>query len=315
MPLTRRRFVHALGTIGLLCVPLLAGPVPSGSGGQRPAGRYLGQEPPGMTPRQFAPEVFTNELHSTVVFSPDGDAVYWSEMHGDQILFMERSDDGWSSPAPVPFALPGGTAEPALAPDGRTLFFTSREPIDGDAAERIWRVRRTPDGWSAPEPLGPEVNGQPLHWSMSISADGSLYFGRMGRAPGVFRSDLRNGSYQEAVSVGPGVNTGDFESTPFIAPDGSYLLFSRVKNVLQRGTADLYVSFPASDGSWQEAVSLGSAVNTSVHELGPVVSPDGQYLFFLRNVEGDLKPHWVRSSVFLDLRGRRPGGEDPAGRR
>ena len=66
--------------------------------------------------------------------------------------------------------------------------------------------------------------------------------------------------------------------------------------------ADLYVSFPGPDGTWLEAISLGDRVNTVPnHELGPVVSPDGEFLFFLRNVDGDLKPHWVRATVFLDL--------------
>jgi hypothetical protein len=81
-----------------------------------------------------------------------------------------------------------------------------------------------------------------------------------------------------------------------------YLLFSRVVDVGGRSYADLFVSFPGPDGTWQEAVSLGDRVNTPVHELFPVVSPDGEYLFFIRNVDGDLKPHWVRSTVFTELR-------------
>jgi len=298
---TSRRVSVPIG-LGLLFVPFLTGSVRFGSVPQNPTSSYLGQEPPGSTPRQFAPDVFTNELHSSVVFSPDGNSVYWSEMDGHQVQFMERENNRWSGPKTVPFALPGGTAEPALAPDGETLFFVSREPFGEDEGENIWRVRRTPVGWSAPEPLGPHVNGHRLHWSMSISADGTLYFGRMDSVAGIFRSEVRDGVYQEAVPVGGGVNTEAYETTPFIAPDGSYLLFSRVEGVGRGGMADLYVSFPGPDGSWQAAVSLGNPVNTPVHEICPVVSPNGEYLFFLRNVDGDLKPHWVRSSVFLDLR-------------
>jgi len=266
---------------------------------------YMDQTPPGQTPIQFAPHIFVDELHASLVFSADGDLVFWSEMGGDQVRVMERGASGWSPAQNVPFALPGGTSEPMLAPDGETLFFLSSEPIDGARGEHVWRVRRTSDGWTVPEPLGPGVNNHPLHWSVSTSIPGTLYFGHAGGDRDIYRSEFRDGAFQDAVSVGQGVNTRGHETTPFIAPDESYLLFSRSG---AGSMADLYVSFPDSSGNWQEAVSLGDAVNTVAnHELCPVVSPDGEYLFFIRNVDGDLKPHWVRSSVFLDLR---PGGND-----
>jgi Tol biopolymer transport system component len=244
--------------------------------------------------------VFVDELHSSLVFSPDEKYVYWSEMEGDQIRFMERLDDGWSPAQTVPFALPGGTGEPMLAPDGKTLLFLSSEPIDRNRKENVWLVRQTPKGWSDPEPLGPGVNRHPLHWSVSISAAGTLYFGHAGGDRDIYRSELRDDVYQDAEPVGQGVNTLGHETTPFIAPDETYLLFARSD---EGSMADLYVSFRDTSGYWQEAVSLGDAVNTvSNHELCPYVSPDGEYLFFIRNVEGDLKPHWVRSTVFLEDR-------------
>jgi hypothetical protein len=124
----------------------------------------------------------------------------------------------------------------------------------------------------------------------------------MGDNPDIYRSELRDGEYGDAVSLGAGVNTERYEATPFIAPDESFLLFSRI-SAGTGGMADLYVSFPDSAGIWQEAVAIGNGVNTPTnHELCPVVTPDGEFLVFLRNVEGDLKPHWVHSSVFLDLR-------------
>jgi hypothetical protein len=264
----------------------------------------MDQTPPGRTPIQFAPHIFVDEFHASLVFSADGNMVFWSEMERDQVRFMERGVDGWSLAQNVPFVLPGGTSEPMLAPDGETLFFLSSEPIDDDRGENVWRSSQTPDGWSAPEPLGPGVNRHPLHWSVSVSNDGTLYFGRMGEDPGIYRSELRDGVYEDAEPLGAGVNTEEYETTPFIAPDEAYLLFSRVR-VGSGGMADIFVSFPDSNGNWQTGISLGDGVNTEPnHELCPVVSPDGQYLFFIRNVDGDLKPHWVRSAVFTDLRPR-----------
>jgi len=260
---------------------------------------YMDQDPPGLTPAQFAPDIFRAELHASLVFAPDGNTVYWSEMGGEQILFMQRVNDTWSSPQTVPFALPAGTGEPMLSPDGETLFFLSTETAEENWEENIWKVNRTAEGWSVPEPVGPGVNHHPLHWTPSVSTDGTLYFGHGGDDRDIYRSELRDGVYQDAVSTGNGVNTDGNETTPFVAPDGSYLLFSRSG---PGRMADLYVSFPGPEGGWLDAIALGDGVNTSMHELCPVVTHDGEYLFFIRNVEGELKPHWVRSTVFLELR-------------
>jgi len=53
-------------------------------------GPYLGQNPPGMTPKIFAPEIFNTEVHGGLVLSPDGQEMYWDLMEGEQnILFMK----------------------------------------------------------------------------------------------------------------------------------------------------------------------------------------------------------------------------------
>ncbi|UCD73838.1 MAG: PD40 domain-containing protein [Phycisphaerales bacterium] len=261
------------------------------------------QETPGTTPVQFAPDVFTRELHSSVVFSPDGRELYWSEMERDQIMTMRFENGRWSSSRPVTFSLPGGTGEPMVSPDGRSLFFTSAHRFKdsrGRYDENIWRVTREDGDWSTPEPLPPEVNNRVLHWQVSIAANGNLYFGCQEGSGDIFVSSYEEGKYQEAEILGNGVNTGDHEATPFVSPDESYLLFSRIAP--GSDMADLFVSFRSEDGVWMEAISLGETVNSPVHELCPVVSHDGRYLFFLRNLQGDLRPHWVSTSVFLDLR-------------
>lgn len=268
----------------------------------RPTDSYLGQTPPGRTPALFAPEVFARELHSSVVFSPDGSEMYWSEMEEKQILTMRLEDSGWSAPRPVSFSLSGGTGEPMMSPDGQSLFFTSAHRFEnsrGGYDENVWRVTRENVGWSAPQPLPQAVNDRVLHWQVSVAANGNLYFGCQEGSGDIYISRYDEKAYQEAEILGATINTDALESTPFIAPDESYLLFSRI--AVGHEMADLYVSFRGESGGWTEAVSLGRTVNSPVHELCPVVSHDGRFLFFIRNVEGDLRLHWVAASVFLDL--------------
>jgi Tol biopolymer transport system component len=146
------------------------------------------------------------------------------------------------------------------------------------------------------------VNDQPLHWGVSIAANGTLYFGQTEGSGEIYFSELKYGRHQDPILLGPAVNSSDMETTPEIAPDGSYLLFSRVVDN-GRGAIDLYVCFRGEDGAWMDAVPL-SSVNTPEREISPRLSPDGMYLFFLRTLNGELRPYWVSTSVIGHLRQR-----------
>ena len=84
---------------------------------------------------------------------------------------------------------------------------------------------------------------------------------------------------------------------PFIAPDGSYLLFTRFGHEDNHGFADLWISFPDDAGGWTEPLNLGERIN-SVAGICPIVSPDGSMLFF--NGSGDN--YWVGAGVIEELR-------------
>jgi Tol biopolymer transport system component len=268
------------------------------------AAPYLGESPPGATPRPFALHVFTRELHSSPVFSPRGDEVFWNEMEGGNIHTMRVERGAWSPPRVAPFSLPF-SGEPSFSRDGEALYFLSAHSTGegpGPIDENVWKVTRTSSGWSRPESLGSPVNDEPMHWGVSVAANGNLYFGQTTGSGDIFVSEFRNGRYQRPVRLGPEVNSQDSETTPEVAPDESYLVFCRVVE-RGRGPLDLYVSFRGPDGAWLPAVPV-AGVNTPEREISPRLSPDGRYLFFLRTVNGDLRPFWVSSSVITDLRPR-----------
>lgn len=273
-----------------------------GGAASPPAPPYLGETPPGATPEPFAHRLFTEELHSSPVFSPRGDLVFWSEMEGKSIRFMEARNGAWAEPQTAPFSL-SLSGEPSFSPDGETLFFlcadhTEERPNEFD--ENVRKVTRTEHGWSEPQLLGPAVNDQPMHWGVSVAANGNLYFGQTQETGDIWVSESRYGRYQDAVPLGPEVNSSDMDTTPEVAPDESFLLFSRVVDH-GRGAVDLYVSFRGSDGGWMPAVPL-AAVSTPEREISPRLSPDGKYLFFLRTVNGKLRPFWVSTRVITALK-------------
>jgi hypothetical protein len=263
-------------------------------------GPYLGQTPPGLTPQLFAPGIIsTCSQHSSAYFSRDGKEVYFSRMLPlpSVIMHMCEEDGRWTPPRVVCEGL-----TPGLAPDGKTLFFSTW---------KLWRMVKTPEGWTEPELLPDHVNFQKRQDTPYAAADGTLYFCSMfGKADGVYRAQLRNGKYAKPERIEYGISDGAPNFSPYVAPDEGYMIFSSIRPGY--GVSDLYVSFHNKDGSWTKPKNMGPKINTIAKESFPFVSFDGKYLFFMSNRVSELNRdpipdgpgnvYWVDAKIIEDLK-------------
>ena len=96
------------------------------------------------------------------------------------------------------------------------------------------------------------------------------------------------------------INTDGKELAPCIAPDESFIVFTRVGKDTRK--ADLYVSFKKNDGSWTKAVELGPGINTVHNNLCASLTPDGKYLFYLSQVDGWNRIFWVSAKIIEKLK-------------
>jgi len=284
----------------------------------------LGQPAPGTRPTVFAPGIVTVEAfnHCSISMTPDGDEVYWAvtpDDHSRNIYVSRRGPEGWSEPQVMPFADRDDGDCPMVTPDGRHLFFNSFRYLDpartAEAApgeedrERLWVVSRIGDGpgprWS--EPFAPEaINDDRLHWQASADLEGTLYFasqreGSLGRSD-IYVSHRRDGGYTSPVNLGETINSQFLDTAPFVAPDGSYLIYSRgtVPEGEGPSNAKLYVSFLTATGEWDEPVPL-TATSGNGHEVAAYVSPDGRFLFFMRISQRGSEVYWMDASVIDQL--------------
>jgi hypothetical protein len=210
------------------------------------------------------------------------------------ILMSERINDRWIAPRFTPFTGDEEGDVPFFAPDGKRVYFMSMWPLPGipdSERERIWYVDRTEDGWGEPKPVDAAVNDYPHHWQVSVDADHTLYFSSSipeGYGEGdIYCAKRVDGKWQKPTNLGPPVNSEEGEGMPFIAPDGSYLIFSR--------TYDLYISYCKDSEGWSEPEKLAEPINSSSLEICPMVTPDGKYLFFLSQRGGESHIWWVEA--------------------
>jgi Tol biopolymer transport system component len=271
----------------------------------RLTGSYLGQTPPANEPILFAPGIVSNgRNHSSVAISPDGKELYWSGAER-KIWFTKLESGSWTKPEVLSFCKEDSYEydNPFISPDGNKMLFTSFRPgAVSQEKETIWFVERTSSGWSDPVPVSSKVNETPLHWSISVSDTGTLYFqfqDTSGKSHGgigdIYYSKMANGEYQKPVSIGPAINTPATETCPHIAPDESFIVFTRFDETNVKNTG-IFISYRDKSGKWLPPV-LAAGGDRKSGGLSPRISPDGKYLFY---VNGGM--WWMPAAFVEELR-------------
>jgi Putative lumazine-binding/WD40-like Beta Propeller Repeat len=257
----------------------------------------------------FGPGVIStpNSGEAFGTLTPDGKEFYFT-IHRDfarhRIVVSRLTSSGWSSPQTLPISGTYNDREPKLSPDGKRLYFSSNRPITaGDTTRRrdldLWFSDRRTDGtWSAPTHIQ-GANGPSNDFSPSVTANGTLYFiskrsGGIGKDSlpyNVWRAeplDLAAGRWKPPVNAGPAINAG-FETNVYVTPNDSVMLVSRDGAPDTFGGDDIYLS-RRSGGAWQPMRHLPAPINSKEYDYGPLISPDGRFLFVTshRTGKGDI---------------------------
>jgi len=278
-------------------------------------GPYLGQKSPGLTPELFAPGIVStgkNELNA--VFSPDGKEFYFSVLQQSgkyTIMFMKRENNLWTTPQIAPFSGKYSEADPFISHDGKKLYFCSSRPSKDNEKPKenyeIWVTKKLSHGaWAQPINPGPPVNSDRFQVHPTLTKDGTLYFtsdrdDALGSRD-IYRSKCIKGEFSQIENLGNSVNSIYDEHDAFIAADESYILFDSRERPEGYGSGDLYISFRDADNTWTKAINLGPLFNTAALEYCPMVSPDGKYFFFTREMDGNGDIYWVDAKFIVMLK-------------
>lgn len=192
------------------------------------------------------------------------------------------------------------SGEPRLTPDNQRLFFTAILP-PGDSSNwhsDLFYSDKTDSGWSTPKRF--IQNSLQNEWHISFTKENTAYFGseRQGSRlkADIFYSEFERGEYKQAIKLPLGINSDYNDCDPVISYAEHFLIFHSDRPG-GLGQHDLYIAFNQGDHNWSEPINLGPNVNTPAWEMGPSLSPDGNYLFFTRreswNTTEPSKIFWV----------------------
>jgi Tol biopolymer transport system component len=238
-------------------------------------------------------------------FTPDGKTFYFAKYdtvaRKSTIMKSTFMDDRWSTPVVAEFSGEYGEGDPFISPDGSKMFFWSIRPTDGTSkrAKRpnIWMCEKTTNGFGNPTFLGNKLKVR-IAGAPTISSKGTLYFFTANikdttKSNDIYKADIFSTDSIIVTRLSDTINSGEREFDSYIAPDESYIIFSRNE---PPGKSDLYISYNK-NGVWSTPVNLDAQINSPGSEFCPIISPDGNYLFFTSDRSGQSLIYQVDKGV------------------
>jgi ankyrin repeat protein len=190
-----------------------------------------------------APAPFTGFDDCYPRFSDDGKRLYYVSYRpliadrknpgfGINLWFVKRTKSGWAEPRPVgpPFDT-GNIFGFSMTREG-TVYYAEGGGISFD----IYRSKFAGRGYSGPERLGEAVNSDYVEDEPFIAPDESYLIFKSMRPGGFGGADLyisfrrEDGSWTDAKSLGPLINTEHAERFPSVGRDGKYFFFGSDRN-------------------------------------------------------------------------------------
>jgi outer membrane protein OmpA-like peptidoglycan-associated protein len=171
----------------------------------------------------------------------------------------------------------------SFSQDGKILIFTACDRPQSFGGCDLYISFKKNNNWSEPQNMGDVINTR--HWESQpcLSADNkTLYFsstrsGGYGKAD-IWKVNLENGKWSDAVNLGPLINTKGNEESPFIHPDNETIYF-RSDHHIGLGDFDLFLSRLSND-EWTIPVNLGYPINSKGSEGALYVDLNGQKAYY-----------------------------------
>ena len=168
------------------------------------------------------------------------------------------------------------------------IVFTSRRKenkgsaieFDGYYSSDIWISSVQSGQFGVPENAGSMVNTTLDEQCVGLTSDGQqmfVYIDHISEYGDIYYCDWKKGKFYKRIKFEESVNSKDFESSATLSPDGNTLFFARKD---KKGSKDIYMTRKLPNGKWGLSQKLPETINTEYEEDFPVLSVDGQTLYF-----------------------------------
>jgi Tol biopolymer transport system component len=252
--------------------------------------------------RNLGPNINSPGKDEHATLTEDGTTMYFASIreggHGNYDLYVSHLRHGdWTraEPLPAPVNTPRDEYDPFVTLDGGRLFFASNRDNTGT----YWNADIYVTQWNGSHWTEPTLYdsilvtpGKP-DWGFSVTRDFQTLIFSSGREPAnpgsvqIFQSRWIGDRWSPPHALPLPVNSGSWEATPFITPDGSTLYVNSGRGKPEHGDVDIW-RFEWLCGSWSNARLMTGPFLSDAHDYDPWVSADGQKFYFTSTRDGGL---------------------------
>jgi Tol biopolymer transport system component len=241
----------------------------------------------------FAEDIIsTQHKERDIAISPDGNLILFTRVTPGNglsvIMFIEKQDGDWTDPEIASFAGQYSDLEPAFSPDGKSLFFASNRPVEGDQPKDfdIWKLDVNGSEFTNLVRLDTTINTSGNEFYPSVSKSGNLYFTASydfeTKREDIYVSRFVDGQYDNPEPLPEAVCGPTFEFNAYISPDEDYIIYTAYGRSDDMGGGDLYIN-KKENGEWLPAQRLKGEVNSKSLDYCPFVTQDGKHFLFTSN--------------------------------
>lgn len=240
----------------------------------------INQFPEGInTPAiEYAPVISGDE--ETLIFTSNRKSNEITDINHSDDLYIthKKEDETWSKPEKMTsVSTPVHEASTSLSFDGNTLVIYINDNGNGELYQSQWDGNK----WSTPEIMPDPINSLELETHGCFSPDMTEFFFASSRPGGYGGLDiyvtrkLPNGIWGAAENLGPQINTGLDEDSPFMHPDNKRLYFSSAGHE-SMGGLDIFMSTRPNTNNWSPVQNIGYPINSTADDVCFSVSADGK---------------------------------------
>jgi Tol biopolymer transport system component len=252
--------------------------------------------------RNLGPNINSSAKDEHATFPEHGKTMYFASNReggiGGYDLYVSYFENGiWSKAQllPSPINTEKDEYDPFITLDGKRLFFASNRNNEGaywncDIFVSEWQKEK----WDEPRIYDSIfVTLDKPDWGITITEDFKTLIFSSGREPvkdqtvQIFQSMWLGDrwSYPEILSAP--VNSGIWEATPFLTPDGKTLYLNSARGEEDKTDVDIW-KFEFIDGEWSNPQLMDGPFFSDKHDYDPCVSPDGKKFYFTSDRDGGI---------------------------
>ncbi len=179
---------------------------------------------------------------------------------------------------------------PVFAPNGRQMYFTTRRPlgkkpkvddVDHKYYENVMVSHRRGDLWTEATVLPGRINSKSHDAIAGTSADGNSLFVYRGEKGGdLYASQLKNDKWSKPKKLPPPFSVKGSQETGIVFSSDGRQAFFISERPGGYGGKDIWTSRKNEKERWEEAVNIGSTVNTEFDEISIFLAEDDVSLYF-----------------------------------